>query len=401
MRNRISGFQPLRLYEARNARGLTQTVLAEMVERTPASVSKWEKGIQLPDPEVIERLSDALKIPASYFLKPPPTYGAKPLFFRSMAASTKKGRDKITHRLHWLQNISHDLQEWVELPEVNLPQIASRDFHALREVDIEEAAIQCRQQWGLGNQPIQDVLLVLENAGIVVAFDDFETDTIDGVSHWFESDNRPYILLARDKQTAVRSRFDAAHELGHLILHRGIDPKTLSTPAEFKLIEQQAHRFASAFLLPSENLCKELCSVSLECFKILKKKWKISIAAIIKRCHDLEIITKDEYIRLWKYMSREGWRTQEPFDDFFPIEEPRLIQRSIRLLIEEGGYTSSLLLEELQLPATAIEKLSNLPSGYLTKPKADVVAIVPPKLKASNYDWKNSNAKVVQFPNKK
>ena len=67
---------------------------------------------------------------------------------------------------------------------------------------------------------------------------------------------RPLILLSADKDSGYRSRFDLAHEIGHLVLHRHIQRTTDS--ARHKLMEQQAHHFAGEFLLPAETFASEV-----------------------------------------------------------------------------------------------------------------------------------------------
>ncbi|WP_397351632.1 ImmA/IrrE family metallo-endopeptidase [Paenibacillus larvae] len=61
-------------------------------------------------------------------------------------------------------------------------------------------------------------MLSFRKAGIIVSLRAPSSSyKIDACSIW-EPDERPYVLLSNDK-TSSRSRFDIAHELGHLILH--------------------------------------------------------------------------------------------------------------------------------------------------------------------------------------
>ena len=149
-----------------------------------------------------------------------------------------------------MQRISHDLQDWVDLPAPDVPDLGGSDFRRLQARAIEAAAFDMRAHWNLGRGPIADLSLVLENAGIVTGRCAFDAPSTDGVSHWSRADDRPYVPISSEKRTAVRSRFDAAHELGHLVLHRRVDRSALTRRDEFKELEGQAHRFAGAFLLP-------------------------------------------------------------------------------------------------------------------------------------------------------
>jgi len=321
------------------------------------------------------------------------------MFARSMAAATKSIRSRVEARLRWAQDISLVLQQSLDLPEPKVPQIGASDFREIRDADIEQMAIECRNAWELGLGPISDLLLAMENAGIVVVKERIDAGTMDGLSNWSAVDERPYVFLATDKQTCARSRLDAAHELGHLVLHRELTERSLYDAAAFKEIERQAFYFAGAFLLPAESFGAEIWSPSLPAFVSLKERWKTSVGAMIMRCANLEIISDEYKQRLFKHYSAKGWRKHEPLDGEgeMPIERPRLLCRSIRLLCEERVYTKSELLAAVRLPANDVESLCGLPTGYLSSEGS----IVPLRLKAIGANVPHRSADVIQFPSKK
>lgn len=363
-------------------------------------MSKWETGEQTPDPEALERLASALNVRVSYFLSPSYNSEAAPRHFRSMATATATLRKKCGARLSWLQEVSLTLQQWVDFPQVNIPQISLPHFSKITEDDIEAAAEECRRHWRLGTGPISDMLLVLENAGVVVAFDEMETDKLDGVSEWAEPEGRPYVLLASDKNTCVRSRFDAAHELGHLVLHRGVTEMEIRNLSLHKELERQAHRFASAFLMPAERFSIEVQRFSLDALLAMKSRWRTAVGAMIMRCRDLDLISDEYASQLFKYRSARRWTKQEPLDDVWERERPRLLSRSLRLILEEGGVALDALAEELSLSPADVEALCDLPSGFMTDRGGNVV--VMPTLKSSVPDAERpSDGKVVNFPGTK
>lgn len=397
MRTGTPGFQGSRLREARDARGLTRVGLAELVERSAAAVSRWEGGEQSPEPEAVDMLANKLQVPRDYFLKPPLKFGEGPDFFRSMAAATLRARTRIAQRMRWFQELCADLQEWLEFPKVEVPSIEVGDFRALRDQDIEAAAESCRAHWQLGLGPVPDMLLVLENAGVVVGRDLFDTSTIDGLSNWSALDGRPYVLLASDKETAVRSRFDAAHELGHLVLHQHLDSKVLHNNVHFKEIERQAHRFASAFLLPAQSFSAELAIPTLDAFLGLKLRWGVSAAAMIRRCRDLDIISDEHATRLWRSRSARHWTVEEPYDNEIEPEKTRLLERSIRLLLSEGGFSAHTLLAKVRLNPSDVESLAGLPKGFLRGEHGQVYRMPTPKLKEQQTTTELAG-QVVPFP---
>lgn len=396
MRSKTPGLQVERLVEARDSRSLTQVALADLINRTRSSISRWEAGEQSPEPEALEALAKATNLPITFFLRPQPDYGQSPMFFRSMASTTQAVRKRSQTRLRWAQEISLSLQEWVDLPAPNVPPIDAENHRELRDEDIERIANEYRALWSLGKGPVSDMLLVLENAGIVVIKEEVGTVKMDGVSNWSGADDRPYMLIARDKATCVRSRMDAAHELGHLVLHRNISAKTLNSKSDFKEIERQAFHFAAALLMPSESFVLEVQSPSLNAFMALKKRWKVSVGAMIKRCASLGMISEEYERRLWKHYSARGWRKSKPpnHEDVLSPEEPRLLARSVQLLIDEGVRSKDDLLSDFRLYGRDVESLCGLPRGFMSAEKAKVVTLKPPKGPSPT---STSGGKVIQF----
>lgn len=366
MRTGTPGFRPSRLRLAREARGLTQVALAELVGRSSQSVSRWEnpEHDQSPEPDALQALASALNVPVSALLGAEPEQSANPFFFRSMSAATKTLRSRMAAKMQWQQEIVGVLQDYLDFPTVNLPQVVAHSHRDLSDQRVEDAAAEVRAHWGLGTGPIGDLLLVLENAGIIASVIAASTDKLDGLSNWAE-DGRPYILLSSDIPVAVRQRMDAAHELGHLVLHRYIKATELNSPADFKEIERQAFLFASAFLLPAETFSSEVWSPSLASFLSLKERWRVSVGAMAMRARTLGLISSEYAGRLWKHMSAKGWRKGEPLDEKLPLERPRVLARAVTLLVEEGGYSKSDIVELMRLGERDIEELCGLRRGYL------------------------------------
>lgn len=381
MRSGVAGFQPARLAQARMARGMTQIALARTIGRTSGTLSKWESGEQHPEVDALDRLSQCLGLPSSWFLKPVPDYGDSVCFFRSNVAATKAAQSIAQVRLKWLNELSLTLQQWLEWPEINLPTLDKVDYKNISEEEIEEAANLCRNTWKLGLGPISNMLLVLENAGVICTREELGYTRMDGASQWFKTDERPYVFLAADKANAVRSRFDAAHELGHLVLHRSVSG--LEFTKRNPEIERQAHRFASAFLLPAESFAAEVSRPSLDTFLALKPRWKVSIAAMIVRCFDLNIIDEAYATRLWKNYSARGWRRGEPLDDSISVETARILPRAIDLMLSSGVFDKNGIALTLGLSYSDSESLCGLPVGYFSNIQNQVSAQIV-RLKTSN-----------------
>lgn len=367
MRLGTIGFEGQRLVEAREARGLTSTSLAEMLGVSTTTISQYEHNKTSPSPEVMEQIADKLNIPKDFFLREPFDDNNDAVFWRSTAAATKSVRIRAKRKFIWLKEIVSYLSEFVDLPYLNLPALnLPEDIFSLTNNEIEQFACDLRQFWGLGDAPIADLILVMENNGIVVSKTKLNADTLDAFSQWSTSDKCAYVILGSDKGSAARSRYDAAHELGHLLFHRNIKLKDINSKQKHKIIESQAFRFASAFLLPEQSFTRDLWSPSIDAFLSLKERWRTSCGVMIKRCSELELIEPEETKRMWINYSRRGYKKLEPLDDKLKSEMPRLLHRSIELLVDENVKTKEQILLDLSFAANDIEELTGLQRGYLS-----------------------------------
>lgn len=374
MKTGSPGFIGARLKEARQARGFTANALAEFLGVTRSAVSHYERGEQSPRPEVMRKIEEVLNLPPQFFWRIPEPERTRKLFFRSMNAATATARLRAERRYIWLEEIARYLREYVNFPRVNFPQFDSvpKDPAQISPELIEALALESRRFWKLGNGAISNVVWLLENNGAVIARTKLEADTLDAFSEWHDSEGTPYFILGADKNVAARSRFDAAHELGHVILHRHIDKIRIARTPDFKLIEQQANRFAGAFLLPAPSFSNDFFSPTLDTFQALKPKWGVSIQFMLHRAQDLGLVSKEQAQRLWANCARRGWRMNEPLDDRLPVEEPRLLRRSFEMLVNEGVQTRAEILSALPYSAQDIEELAGLPTGFLEERAAPI-----------------------------
>lgn len=368
----VGNFVPDRLSQALSVRGFSATELAARIGVTNTTISRWRTGNQAPSPAMLETMASELRVAPEWLTRPLRNATSKPNY-RGSIAQLKQERGLLGARMEWLEEVSSQLEEFVDYPAVNLPSFELGRLAQITDSVIEEAADACRKLWNLGDGPIGDTLLLLENAGAVVALEETGIARIEGLSAWSAS-GRPLVLLCADKGNAFRSRFDAAHELGHLVLHRYIEAP--GDAASHKLMEQQAHRFAGAFLLPARGFVAEVSTpVSLQALVFLKQRWGVSVAAMIMRLRALGIVSEDDYLRLIKHRSAKWGNKREPLDDERTPEVPRLLKRTMELLINEGVIRAEGLADMLGISARDVESMFGLPIGYLSGKKADIVEL--------------------------
>ncbi|WP_234744925.1 XRE family transcriptional regulator [Burkholderia sp. WTPI3] len=371
-RGGVQGFEKDRLSQILAVRRVTQVQLASMVGVSPATVSKWRAGLQAPEREALERLAGVVNVTPEWFTRPLSEKVSPPLF-RSNASAHVAARAMLEARLEWAQDVAAALMEFVDYPELNLPVRQYSDPEEITAEDIERAAAECRDMWRLGRAVVQDLALAVEGAGIIVIREETGIAQIEGLSAWSDALGRPLILLSADKDNGYRSRFDLAHELGHLVLHRYI-----TRPNErerHNVLEKQAHHFAGAFLLPAENFAAEIkIPPTLDDLLLLKRRWGVSAAAMIMRLRALDLLDDDDALVLFKRRSARWGAKSEPGDGDRKPEQPRLLRRTIDLLVNEGVMPIEAIPRHLGLSAVDIEMLAGLPEGYF-QGKSNVIEL--------------------------
>lgn len=384
----INDLQPARLEQALAARGLTKGQLASLVGVAASTVTKWCKGDQAPEANTFDRLASVLNVQAEWLARPVLAPISAPLY-RSNASALKAARAKLEARTEWVQELAYLLADYVDFPSVNLPVRDFKHPEEISDADIEAAAEECRSLWQLGRGPIQNLALAAESAGIIVVREDTEISAIEGLSSWSKILNRPIIFLSADKANGFRSRFDLAHEIGHLILHKNI-PRA-DERDRYNQMEKQAHRFAGALLLPAQTFANEIrIPANLDNLLILKQRWGASVAAMMMRLHALGLLNDDEKLVLFKRRSARWGSKAEPGDDKWEPELPRLLRRTVELLINEGILPVEGLSRYLGFSTGDIIKLCSLRENYFSAP-AEVVELAT--LRATRAETQMTNNK--------
>lgn len=361
---------PERLREARVSRAYTLVELGKKVGVSAQAISQYEIGTCKPSPIILNKIALELDFPVSFFQKnyyvSQNNIAQSAVYFRSYKSATKKTRESCKVKLKWINEIYMFTQEYIDYPPVALPRI--NDFLAntengITEEQIEDISLYVRNEFGLGNSAINNLIEVLQDHGVVIVKFDFETEKVDAFSTWYNG--IPYIVLGSDKKSACRLRFDLAHELGHLLLHNNIENEDLNNKNILDRIEKEADYFAGAFLLPQASFSKELYSTSLNQFILLKQKWKVSIAAMIKRTKNLGLINSDQESYLFRSLNNKGYRKLEPFDNEIVPENPYLFKQAIKLLLDNNVLTVEDIMSRISLKKDEIDSLLMLPPDLL------------------------------------
>lgn len=333
-------FNASRLTLARRRRGLTKTKLAKAIEVDLRTITGYESNEFPPSEENVDRLAEALDFPSSFFLQddadePSPDT----VSFRAMSKMTAAQRDMALGQGALAFLLNEWLTQTFSLPELDIPDLGE-------DQDPEAAAYALRHYWGLGELPISNMVHLLEHKGVRVYSLSIASNVTDAFSLWRES--TPFVFLNTQK-SAERSRFDAAHELGHLVLHKHASPQGREA-------EQQADTFASAFLMPRRSvLSRAPRFATLSQLIQLKKYWNVSLAAIVYRLHTLALISDWHHRTLTIELSKKGYRTAEPNGS--PTRETSQVWPRVLSSLREDGRTKADLASLLHIGAAEIDGL--------------------------------------------
>jgi Zn-dependent peptidase ImmA (M78 family)/DNA-binding XRE family transcriptional regulator len=289
-------FNSRRFAFARRRRGLTKKLLAERSGLSVRSITAYESGFE-PMPDNLEQIARLLKFPVDFFFGDDiDEINGDSASFRAFSKMTAGQREAALAA----GTLAVSLGRWIEvrfrLPDPDIP-----NFH--EDANPEVAAQSVREAWGLGQRPISNLIHLLESRGVRIFSLAEDCREVDAFSLW---DGRiPYIFLNTQK-SPERSRFDAAHELGHLVLHQHGGPNG-------RLAEEEANAFASAFLMPaSAVIARAPQSPSLRSIIEGKEVWGVSAIAYAFRLHKVGVLSDWYYHEIARKMSTMGYRTAEP-----------------------------------------------------------------------------------------
>lgn len=293
-------FSNTRLKLARQRLGWSLSRLSDESGVSSRSLSNYENDADHePSQEAIDKLAGALKVPAAFFARPEvDQVPLEAVSFRKLSKTSAAKRDAVLAAATLALEFFAVVDRHFTLPKVDVP--------TLDKLKPEDAAELVRRRWGLGDKPISNMVHLLESKGVRVMAISHEYSEVDAFC--FLRDSVPYVFLNTSK-SGERQRFDAAHELGHLVLH---DERPM-TPGDSKEREAEANRFAASFLMPGTAVyAQSMQSASLERILAARKYWRVSAMALTHRLHSLDLLSEWQYRSTCVTLSDRGFRSGEP-----------------------------------------------------------------------------------------
>ena len=352
-----------RLQVAREFKGQTQKELSDAVAASPALVSLCEAGKKNPTRDLVEAFGSVLGFAPEFF------YGAiedvfheEQCSFRHRRSTPERTKTNIRAHATLIGMVIARLRSLFRFPAQDIPNIPASLSSA---EEIETAAERCRDYWKLGlDSPIMQVGRVLERAGVVIVPHLVKSTKVDAFSRCGPT---AIIFLNQTIKSTSRWNFDIGHECGHLVMHPGIHTGSRET-------EAAADRFSSAFLMPRKAFARDfrVSSFSWKRIFALKRRWRASAAAIVRRGYDLRLLDAVEYRQAYKYMSWKKWTSDgEPDEPEF--QQPELLSTALNSLSPKMNMTVEALCKELHFTADTFAQVTGVLVRSGSQPKNDVI----------------------------
>lgn len=308
----MSGINPNMIMLAREARGMTQQMLAEKINSNKTNISRLEKGDALATPDTIDAISGATGFPPQFFYQPGDMLPSN-LAYRKRQQVPAKIMTPIEAQSNILRIHAELLTTLSGIPAPDLPV-----YTLSEKITPAQAASMLRRDWQITEPVIPDMTGLLESRHILIHSFDFGTGRVDSKS--ILTTNRFPVIFLNASLLGDRQRFSLAYELGHLLMHSFTDV------SHERNIGHEANAFAAELLMPAADILPDLeKGITLPLLGELKKKWKVSMIALVYRADDLGLLTPNQKRYLIQQFNQLNIRRREPPELDIAAEKPSLI----------------------------------------------------------------------------
>lgn len=342
---------------ARLSRGLSQKDLSEKIGIEQGTLSKIENNELSIKHDLIKTIALTLKYPMDFFYEDIKMLSPLVVHYRKRKSIDTNHTAFIESNLYIRKHIIKKLLKSIDLPN------KLYDLNPYTYESPENAARILRQKWFVPKGPIQNLVELVESAGIVVLHS--ETNNSKLMGELLPDEHGVNVIYINKEMPMDRQRYTLAHELGHLMMHSG------EYIPNMDVAEKEADRFAGEFLMPKEEIKSSLffTNISIQHLGDLKRFWKCSMSSIIMRANKIGAIDETKKTILFKQMSAHSYNKVEPSFGI-KIETPTLFYRLIKLHLTELEYSEQEMADLLKLYQA---EFNNLVSFYSPEPMKAVV----------------------------
>jgi len=332
---------------AREVRGISQTQLADLIDNlSQGNLSRMEKGILTITDEILQSMATVLNFPLNFFYQEEVKTPISNFYYRKRVTMPKKAILLLEAKMNIIRKSIDYLLESIEIPDCNIPSFDIEGYTDKKRY-AAEVARRIRAFMKISAGPIDDLIGIFENHGILVHFIGSVHEKFDGIT-LFSDKGQPIIFINKDMPND-RKRFTLAHELGHLVLHI---PFVLDLDRDE---EAEANIFSAEFNMPELDVRNDLYHLNMSKLGQLKDYWKMSKAAIIYRAKNIGVLNDQKYKYLNIELSRRGERKKETGS--VELREPRLLKEILTAYQQQLGYSLVEISELLKIGLSDLNEL--------------------------------------------
>lgn len=352
-------FAPARLTQARLLAGLTKRELADRVGLSAAAIGQYESGVVQPKQSHLPIIASTLDVPQVFFAAGRPSIRIDPSMahFHELRSTRVGQRARATTFVELIWELVHALEKRVRLPTLRLPGFEPGSSEPVW-ADPTAAAKAIRLAWKLQPGPVPHLVRKMEQAGIVMTHLPFaEGDEVRRINAFSTSHTpRPVVVLTPDRNVDVFShRFDAAHELAHVLLHHEYAHGEVRQ-------EREANLFAAELLAPESEIAGDLGGrLILGRLAELGRHWGVSVKFLIYRSRELGLVSEVSARRAYQKLAAAGSVIPQDSVSLHSGEQPRLLSQAYELAESNNLLTLPLLSNELALPVSRVRTFLSIP----------------------------------------
>jgi len=309
---------------ARESKGVLLGELADRLGIAKSYLSRIEQEPWLLNPELLKRISSELNFPVEFFTQQgeilPPN-----LTYRKREKVPAKFLNQIEANINIYRLGIEKLLEQINYQSANLPKY--------NDADPQVCAQKLRRLWKIPKGEINNLTKILEQQGILLLSFDFGTERIDGRSIFINKQHP--VIFTNALMLGDRQRFTLAYQLGHLVMHMH------AFPSSSRDLSHEANLFAAEFLMPEKDILKDFSEpLTLARLGELKRKWKVSMIALLFRAHDIAAISNNQKRYLLEHFNKLNIRRREPVETDIQKEKPLLFRSLLTRYKQKQGMST-------------------------------------------------------------
>lgn len=324
--------------------GMSQAELSAKVGVGKMAISNYEHDKRVPSMEILKKIAEALGVSTLSFI----SHCDENLSFEHGAFRKKKSTMGLIKQELVREKIERYFSRFFTLVSILGESVLPKEpkIEAIPFSDLEEAAQNMRTSLGLpAAGPLGNLVNHLENKGFLIYIDNFQQDGFYGIHGTVGG--RPYLAI-RKGMTPERQRFTIVHELAHMFFDSKDNLHS----------ENEINAIAGAFLLPREDLIRELGPRRTDIrqdLRFIQQEYGMSMAAIAKRAQQVNIISDEVYRNIMIWLSQMGLRMDE--HSGLIVEKPNLFKQLICRAVLEDEISMQRAVELSEIPYEQLRAL--------------------------------------------